>query len=87
LPTTGEAAPSLPPTASDYSKAGLPWFEYYDPGAIALPGSGRLAKVKSVKAMSQSKGVSGLPENHSAEVERTIRIRPSRPRHVRKGRS
>jgi hypothetical protein len=82
-PMTGETPPSLPPTASDYSKAALPWFEYYDPGAIALPGSDKLAKVKSVKAMSESK----VPENHSAEVERTIRIRPSRPRRVREGMS
>jgi hypothetical protein len=86
-PMAGETPLSLPPTASDYSKAGLPWFDYYDAGAIALAGSDRLAKVKSVKAVSESKGVSGLPENHSAEVERTIQIRPSRPRRVREGRS
>jgi hypothetical protein len=86
-PMTGETPPSLPPTASDYTKAGLPWFEYYDPGAVALPGSDTLAKVKSVKAMSESKGVSALPENHSVEVERRIRIHTSRPRRVREGRS
>jgi hypothetical protein len=85
--TTGETAPSVPPTASDYTKAGLPWFEYYSPGAVALPGSPRLAKVKSVKAMSESNGISALPENHSVEVERRIRIHPSRPRRVREGRS
>jgi hypothetical protein len=26
---TGEAPPSLPPTARDYAKARLPWFDYY----------------------------------------------------------
>jgi hypothetical protein len=86
-PMTGETPPSLPPTASDYSKAGLPWFEYYDPGAVALPGSDRLAKVKSVRAMSESKEISALPENHSVEGERRIWIHPSRPRRVREGRS
>jgi len=87
LPMTGEALPSVPPTASDYTAAGLPWFEYYNPGAVALPGSKTLAKVKSVKAMSGSKGVSALLENDSADVQRRIRIHPSRPRRVREGRS
>ena len=85
-PITGEAPPSVPPTAIDYTKAGLPWFEYYNPEAVALPGSDALAKVKSVKAMSESKGVSALPENHSVEIERRIRIRAPRPRRVREGR-
>ena len=84
---TGETAPSVPPTASDYTKAGLPWFEYYDPGAVPLPGSDTLAKVKSVKAMSKAKGVSALPENASVDVERKIRIHALRPRRVREGRS
>ena len=26
---TGDEPPSLPPTALDYTSAGLPWFEYY----------------------------------------------------------
>jgi hypothetical protein len=84
---TGETPPSVSPTASDYTKAGLPWFEYYDPGAVALPGSDTLAKVKSVKAMSESKGVSALVENHSVDIERKTRIHALRPRRVREGRS
>ena len=84
---TGETPPSVSPTASDYTKAGLPWFEYYNPEAVALPGSDALLKVKSVKAMGESKGVAALPENHSVEVERRIRIHTSRPRRVREGRS
>ena len=77
----------FPPTASDYTKAGLPWVEYYDPRAVPLPGSDTLAKVKSVKAMSKAKGVSALPENPSVDVERKIRIHALRPRRVREGRS
>jgi hypothetical protein len=26
---TGETPPTKPPTAADYTKAGLPWFDYY----------------------------------------------------------
>jgi len=84
---TGETPPSVSPTASDYTKAGLPWFEYYDPGAVALRGSDTLARVRSVKALSESKGVSVLPENQSVDVQRTTRIHALRPRRVRDGRS
>jgi hypothetical protein len=83
---TGETPPSVSPTASDYTKAGLPWFEYYDPGAVALRGSDTLARVRSVKALSESKGVSVLPENQSVDVQRTTRIHALRPRRVREGR-
>jgi hypothetical protein len=83
---TGETPPSIPPTASDYTKAGLPWFEYYDPGAVALRGSDTLARVRSVKALSESKGVSVLPENQSVDIQRKTRIHALRPRRVREGR-
>ena len=86
-PMTGETPPSVPPTASDYTEAGLPWFEYYNPGAVALPGSDTLAKAKSVKTMSESKGISVLRENQSVDIQRKTRIHPLRPRRVREGRS
>jgi hypothetical protein len=84
---TGETPPSVSPTASDYTKAGLPWFDYYDSGAVALPGSDALAKIKSVKAMGESKGVSALPEDQSLNIDRKIRIHALRPRRVREDRS
>ena len=40
---TGEAPPTLPPTAKQYTEAGLPWFDWYDDSATALDGSGTLA--------------------------------------------
>ena len=86
-PMTGETPPSVPPTASDYTEAGLPWFEYYNPGVVALPGSDALAKAKSVKIMSESKGISVLPESQSVDIQRKTRIHPLRPRRVRGGRS
>ena len=61
------------------------WAEYYDPGAVALPGSGTLAKVKSVKAVGESKGISALPENQSVDIQRKTRIHALRPRRVREG--
>jgi hypothetical protein len=46
---TGHRPPHPPPTAKDYSQAGLPWFDYYGDGK-ALPGSGVLGKLSSLAA-------------------------------------
>ncbi|HEY6459698.1 MAG TPA: hypothetical protein VIY73_06085, partial [Polyangiaceae bacterium] len=46
---TGEEAPPSPVTARDYASHGLPWFALYDEQLGALPGTGTLASVKSVK--------------------------------------
>jgi hypothetical protein len=62
----GEAPPTMPPTAADYTKNGLPWFEYYA-DVPALAGSQTFAKVKSVKEMADQKGEKVLPENESFE--------------------
>ena len=45
---TGSAPPHEPPTAADYTRAGLPWFEYYDADRAALEGAQRLAHLDSV---------------------------------------
>jgi len=46
---TGEAPPTVPPTAEAYAREGLPWFEFYDEGATAVNGSDVLAGLKSVE--------------------------------------
>ena len=35
---TGKQPPTVPPTAAEYSRRGLPWFEYYDDSAKAIVG-------------------------------------------------
>lgn len=40
---TGKPAPGKPPTAADYTEAGLPWFDYYRDNLVALQGSTKLA--------------------------------------------
>ena len=45
---TGCAPPNRPPTARDYTRAGLPWFDYYDGDRSALRGAPRLARLESV---------------------------------------
>lgn len=45
---TGERPPTTPPTAEDYEKAGLPWFEYYGGDERALKGSETLRGIRTV---------------------------------------
>lgn len=59
---TGKPAPGKAPTASEYTAAGLPWFEYYA-DKPALQGSKTLAGLDSVAAKGVKKGESPLPEN------------------------
>ena len=53
---TGEAPPTKPPTAVDYTKAGLPWFDYYAADLETLGGAQALALVKSVAEIALEKG-------------------------------
>jgi hypothetical protein len=72
---TSDDPPTVPPTSTEYTKAGLPWFEYYADGATAVEGSDVLAKVKSVAALGKEKGDVPLPENQSVNVEKVIQLR------------
>lgn len=51
---TGTEPPTVPLTAKEYAKAGMPWFEYYDDACKPLPGSPTLAKLKSVGELNQA---------------------------------
>lgn len=60
---TGHAPPSPPPTAQDYTRAGLPWFDYYDAELQALAGSAKLGGLRSVGAIGALKDKPPLPDN------------------------
>ena len=77
---TGEQPPHQPPTAQDYSAAGLPWFDYYS-DSPALEGSNTLKKLKSVKQMGMDKGETPLPENDAVTPATIIPL--GEPRKVR----
>ena len=53
---TGEAPPLAPPTAQDYARAGLPWFDWYGGDAKALEGAGIFKNVKTVAEVGAAKG-------------------------------
>jgi hypothetical protein len=72
---TGQRPPSIPPTASQYTKAGYPWFDYYDAELKALEGSNTLAGLKSVKEKGEEKRAKPLPENDSLSVSNIVNLR------------
>ena len=83
---TGEAAPTPPPTAAQYTKAGLPWFEYYGEGA-SVEGSPILRGIKSVFQLGQKWGETPLPENDPVSSEKVVTLRKGLAKdQVREGR-
>jgi hypothetical protein len=84
---TGAEPPTVPPTAREYSQAGLPWFEYYDDGLSAVEGSDILRRIKSVMGLGKQKGDVPLPENQSVDGMSVIELRKGLKRgQVREGR-
>ncbi len=71
---TGEDPPTTPPTAEEYTEAGLPWFDYYS-DAAALEGSKKLGGMKSVAEMGKDKGDVPLPENTSVTPGNVVQLR------------
>ena len=77
---TGGAPPYEPPTAAEYTRAGLPWFEYYDADRSALEGAPRLAHLDSVGVRRVKEGRAPLDDGTSAEPkpEQIGRLGPKR---------
>lgn len=83
---TGEDPPTTPPTAAEYTQAGLPWFEYYDDSKAAVEGGDRLEHLKSVVELAVEMGDAPLPENESVDPEKVITYRKGLTRdQVREG--
>jgi hypothetical protein len=72
---TGQNPPTVPFTAAEYTKAGLPWFDYYDDNLKAVKGSKLLEKMKSIVAMGKKKGDVPLPENEPVSPNNIILLR------------
>ena len=71
---TGSVPPTVPPSAKQYTKAGLPWFEYYSDN-LALKGVQQLKKLKSVSELATEKGETVLTDNKSPMPEVVIQLR------------
>lgn len=78
---SGEAPPTKPPTAKDYSRAGYPWFDYYDAELDAVQGSKVLGALKSVKEKLIEKRQRPLLDNESENVLNVINLRAGLAQH------
>jgi len=76
-----------PPTAADYTSAGLPWFDYYGGDAKAVEGAEKLGGIKSVAEMGNEKDESPLPENQPVDVQHIITLRQHGSAEVREMRA
>lgn len=75
---TGEAPPTVPPSAADYTRARLPWFDWYGEHAVVAPIPPRpslLRRIRSVFELSRARGEAVLPENESFPLPRPVRLR------------
>ncbi len=77
---TGVAPPSTPPSARDYTEAGLPWFEYYAGDKSALQGTPSLVGLDSVAAKKIKKGEGMLADNESVRPEPVIKLQDGQVR-------
>ncbi len=84
---TGAEPPTVPPTAADYTRNGLPWFDYYAADQEALDAKGALRKIKSIATVAAGKGETPLPENESVDAKNVKHLGPSKRRsfEVREG--
>lgn len=80
---TGERPPITPPTATAYTEAGLPWYDYYNADHEAVSGSDILKSLKSVAQAGKEKGEAVLPENESISGTQVVSLRDTRKREVR----
>jgi len=74
---TGEATLNEPPTAQEYSAAGLPWFDYYGKDQGASPGGKKLGSVKSVAQVFKEKTGATLPNSMDVKTGKAINIGPA----------
>jgi hypothetical protein len=85
---TGGMPPTKPPTAADYTRAGLPWFDYYAADLETLAGAPELALAKSVAEMAAEKDEQVLGPDEEVNPGTVIDLSPGRAssRQVREAR-
>lgn len=72
---TGTEPPTTPLTAAEYTRAGLPWFDYYDERRIATVGSPILRGLKSLFQIGMEKRQVPLPENEQVTPATVVTYR------------
>ncbi len=69
---TSERPPYKPPTASEYSRYGLPWFDYYGGDAKAMGATKKLENISSVQEIGKAKGEKPLTDNDSVTEDLNV---------------
>ncbi|MBV9658554.1 MAG: hypothetical protein JO295_10630, partial [Verrucomicrobia bacterium] len=77
---TGAAPPQPPVTANEYTRAGLPWFDYYREDFRPLPGGKAFAKVRSIFQLGKKKGDVPLPSNEPIQTPHVVPVGPTKRR-------
>ena len=73
----GRRPAQKPPSAKDYQRAGLPWFDYYDAELKALKGADKLAGLDSVAASRIKKGEGVLVDNEAVATPHVVKLGPT----------
>ena len=79
LAATGENPPTTPPSAREYTAAGLPWFEYYDADQKALSQPSKLSGLVSVAGKAAVTGKGDLPDNDPVKPTKVIKVSKGGP--------
>ncbi len=75
----GSAPPNEPPTAAAYSRAGLPWFDYYGQDQDGLAGGEALSELKSVGSLFAEKFGFSLPNSQDVDTGPTVALGSGKP--------
>ena len=73
---TGRDAPPTPISAEHYTRAGLPWFRYYEETVATVGAAGILARIRGVRQIDRLKGAKVIAQ------EPTIQIKPEQLREI-----
>ncbi len=76
---TNEKPPTTPPTAKDYTAAGLPWFDYYDAERKALTRPNKLSGLVSVAAEMALEGEGPLRDNEPVSPANVVKLSKKGP--------
>ena len=82
---TGRKPPTQALTAENYTRAGLPWYDYYAEGHQALPGADKLKRLDSVAALGHKNGEQPLPEDGPVVTPHVVPLVEKDPKEVRYG--
>jgi hypothetical protein len=83
---TGNPPPTRAPTAADYSRSGLPWFDYYAADLESLAGAQALTLAKSVAEMAAEKGEQVLGPDGDVTPGALIALGPDKAPHAKRRR-